>query len=62
MYLKNVYWDICLTIFYYKSTLKRISNYDFANIPIEKVKRESIEDFLEDERPPLTWNQRTLTI
>ena len=33
-----------------KSTLKRISNYDFANIPIEKVKRESIEDFLEDER------------
>ena len=30
--------------------LKRISNYDFANIPIEKVKRESIEDFLEDER------------
>lgn len=32
------------------STLKRISNYDFANIPIEKVKRESIEDFLEDER------------
>jgi len=32
------------------STLKRISTYDFANIPIEKVKRESIEDFLEDER------------
>ena len=32
------------------STLKRISNYDFANIPIEKVKRESIENFLEDER------------
>ena len=32
------------------STLKRISNYEFANIPIEKVKRESIEDFLEDER------------
>ncbi len=32
------------------STLKRISNHDFANIPIEKVKRESIEDFLEDER------------
>ena len=32
------------------STLKRISNYDFANISIEKVKRESIEDFLEDER------------
>lgn len=32
------------------STLKRISNYVFANIPIEKVKRESIEDFLEDER------------
>lgn len=32
------------------STLKRISNYDFANIPIEKVKRENIEDFLEDER------------
>lgn len=32
------------------STLKRISNYDFSNIPIEKVKREQIEDFLEDER------------
>lgn len=32
------------------STLKRISNYDFANIPIEKVQRENIEDFLEDER------------
>ena len=32
------------------STLKRISNYAFSNIPIEKVKRESIEDFLEDER------------
>lgn len=32
------------------STLKRISNYEFSNIPIEKVKRESIEDFLEDER------------
>ena len=32
------------------STLKRISTYDFANIPIEKVKRENIEDFLEDER------------
>lgn len=32
------------------STLKRIANYDFANIPIEKVKREQIEDFLEDER------------
>ena len=32
------------------STLKRISNYEFSNIPIEKVKREQIEDFLEDER------------
>lgn len=32
------------------STLKRISNYEFSNIPIEKVKRENIEDFLEDER------------
>ena len=32
------------------STLKRISNYEFSNIPIEKVKKESIEDFLEDER------------
>ena len=32
------------------STLKRISEYDFANIPIEKVKKEQIEDFLEDER------------
>ena len=32
------------------STLKRIAEYDFANIPIEKVKREHIEDFFEDER------------
>ena len=32
------------------STLKRIAEYDFANIPIEKVKKEDIEDFLEDER------------
>ena len=32
------------------STLKRIAEYDFANIPIEKVKKEHIEDFLEDER------------
>ena len=32
------------------STLKRIANYDFANLPIEKVKREHIENFLEDER------------
>ena len=32
------------------STLKRIAEYDFANIPIEKVKKEQIEDFLEDER------------
>ena len=31
-------------------TLKRISEYDFANIPIEKVKKEHIENFLEDER------------
>ena len=31
------------------STLKRIANYDFANLPIEKVKREHIEDFLEAE-------------
>ena len=31
------------------STLKRIANYDFANLPIEKVKREYIEDFLEAE-------------
>lgn len=31
------------------STLKRIANYNFANIPIEKVKRDQIEDFLEDE-------------
>ncbi|MEI3395696.1 MAG: site-specific integrase [Clostridia bacterium] len=32
------------------STLKRLANYDFANLPIEKVKKEQIEDFLEDER------------
>ena len=32
------------------SSLKRIAEYDFANIPIEKVKKEQIEDFLEDER------------
>ena len=32
------------------STLKRIAEYDFANIPIEKVKKEQIEDFLEDGR------------
>ena len=32
------------------STLKRIANYDFANLPIEKVKKEHIEAFLEDER------------
>lgn len=32
------------------STLKRIKDYEFSNIPIEKVKREQIEDFLEDER------------
>ena len=32
------------------STLKRINTYEFSNIPIEKVTRESIEDFLEDER------------
>lgn len=32
------------------STLNRIAEYDFANIPIEKVKKEHIEDFLEDER------------
>jgi len=32
------------------STLKRIAEYDFANIPIEKVKKGQIEDFLEDER------------
>lgn len=32
------------------STLKRIAEYDFANIPIEKVKKEHIEDFLEYER------------
>lgn len=32
------------------STLKRLANYDFANLPIEKVKKEHIEDFLEDER------------
>ena len=25
------------------STLKRIAEYDFANIPIEKVKKEQIE-------------------
>ena len=31
-------------------TLKRLANYDFANLPIEKVKKEHIEDFLEDER------------
>ena len=31
------------------NTLKRIANYDFANLPIEKVKREHIEDFLEAE-------------
>ena len=32
------------------STLKRLKSYEFSNIPIEKVKREYIEDFLEDER------------
>ena len=32
------------------STLKRLKAYEFSNIPIEKVKREHIEDFLEDER------------
>ena len=32
------------------STLKRIANYNFANLPIEKVKKEHIEAFLEDER------------
>ena len=32
------------------STLKRISEFDFANLPIEKVKKEHIEDFLEVER------------
>ena len=32
------------------STLKRINSYEFSNIPIEKVKKESIESFLEDER------------
>lgn len=32
------------------STLKRIKNYEFSNIPIEKVTRENIEDFLEEER------------
>ena len=32
------------------STLKRIANYEFSNIPIEKVKREQIENFMEDER------------
>ena len=32
------------------STLKRIAEYDFSNIPFEKVKKEHIEDFLEDER------------
>ena len=31
------------------STLKRIANYDFASLPIEKVKKEHIEEFLEDE-------------
>ena len=31
------------------STLKRIANYDFANLPIGKVKKEHIEDFLEAE-------------
>ena len=31
------------------STLKRIANYDFANLPIEKVKREHIENFLKAE-------------
>ena len=31
------------------STLKRIANYDFANLPIEKVKREHIENFLKVE-------------
>ena len=31
------------------STLKRIANYDFANLPIEKVKKEHIQEFLEDE-------------
>lgn len=32
------------------STLKRINTYEFSNIPIEKVTREQIEDFLESER------------
>ena len=32
------------------STLKRLKSYEFSNIPIEKVKREHIEEFLEDER------------
>ena len=32
------------------STLKRIVAYEFANIPIEKVSKEDIESFLEDER------------
>lgn len=32
------------------STLKRIKKYKFANIPIEKVKKQQIEDFLQEER------------
>ena len=32
------------------STLKRLKPYKFSNIPIEKVKKEQIEEFLEDER------------
>ena len=31
-------------------TLNRIKAYDFDNIPVEKVKKEQIEKFLEDER------------
>ena len=31
-------------------TLNRIKNYNFANIPIAKVTKEQIEQFLEDER------------
>ena len=31
------------------STLKRINAYEFASLPIEKVSKEDIENFLEDE-------------
>lgn len=31
-------------------TLNRIKAYDFANVPVDKVKKEQIEGFLEDER------------